>query len=152
MDFPTTQSYLNTYNARSATETKEHTLLSPTQLYLLSKWFMIWCPTGCECKMIISYYLCEATTNGITSILCFLTFLSFLPQLRRILAKKDSTGISLYYLLYNLISATEQFTLGFYFVISDSLSREVFVHYPVNTGDWLNMAQLTVVWLMSLVM
>lgn len=66
--------------------------------------------------------------------------------------KKDSTDISLYYILFNLISATEQFTLGFYYVVSHSQDTGFFVSDPRNTGDWLNLAQLTVVWLMSLVL
>ncbi|CAM1501515.1 Fc.00g034990.m01.CDS01 [Cosmosporella sp. VM-42] len=83
-------------------------------------------------------------------ILLVLSFLSYLPQLRRILAKRDSSNISLYYILFNLIVATEQFTLGYVYIVSHHHDLRVFVCTPRNVGDWLNLTQLTIVWLMSL--
>jgi hypothetical protein len=65
--------------------------------------------------------------------------------------KKVSTGISLIYVLLNLISATEQFTLGAFFIIHSD-ETDIFVHREPITGDWLNMGQLTIVWLMSLIL
>lgn len=85
-----------------------------------------------------------------SSILSVFSLVSFLPELRDIWVRKDSTGISLYYVLFNLISATEQFTLGFFLLFTND--SDVFIHDPINTGDWLNLAQLTVAWLMFLVL
>ncbi|KAH6873477.1 hypothetical protein B0T10DRAFT_235283, partial [Thelonectria olida] len=73
-----------------------------------------------------------------------------LPQLRRVLAKGDSSNISLYYLLFNLISATEQFSLGFFYIVSHYDDSRIFVSTPRNVGDWLNLTQLTMVWIMFL--
>lgn len=55
-------------------------------------------------------------------------------------------GISLGYLLLNLISATEQFTIGFYILVNFTGGTDIFVETPLTTGDWLNLAQLTLVW------
>ncbi|KFZ18427.1 hypothetical protein V502_04103 [Pseudogymnoascus sp. VKM F-4520 (FW-2644)] len=90
--------------------------------------------------------------NWLRIILSILSFLSFIPQLRLTWAKKDSSDVSLNYILLILISATEQFNIGFFFVASHSFDSDIFVHDPRNTGDWLNLAQLTVVWIMSLVL
>ncbi|KFY31522.1 hypothetical protein V493_01030 [Pseudogymnoascus sp. VKM F-4281 (FW-2241)] len=96
------------------------------------------------------------TTNPVSNwlriILSILSFLSFIPQLRLIWTRKDSSDVSLKYILLILISATEQFTIGFLMVASHSKDTDFFVHDPRNTGDWLNLAQLTVVWIMSLVL
>jgi len=86
------------------------------------------------------------------SILLMLSFLSFFPQLSLVFLRKDSPGISTYYTLFNLICATEQFTLGFFLVVNNINSPDVFVHDPVNTGDWLNLAQLIVVWIPWLIL
>lgn len=94
----------------------------------------------------------DLVPNWLKIILFIASFLSFYPQLQCIWVKKDSSGISLYYILYNLISATEQFTLGFFYVVNLSKDSDLFVNNPRNIGDWLNLVQLTVVWLMSLLL
>ncbi|KAH7175192.1 hypothetical protein EDB81DRAFT_673361 [Dactylonectria macrodidyma] len=85
-------------------------------------------------------------------ILSILTFLSSLPQIQRIILKKSSADISLFYILLNTISTTEQFTLGFFCIINHSYDSDFFVHDPRNLGDWLNLLQLIIVWLMSLIL
>ena len=74
--------------------------------------------------------------------------LSFVPQIHRILSRRDWTGISLLYLLFNLIVATENFTLGSQItVVARDLDRPGMVRYPRTIGNWLNLAQLGAVWL-----
>jgi hypothetical protein len=84
--------------------------------------------------------------------LIILSFISFLPQLRLLVQRRTSSGISLYYVLFNLISATEQFTISFLFTVTQSEESDVFVETPPNTGDWLNLVQFTVVWILWLAM
>jgi hypothetical protein len=57
------------------------------------------------------------------------------------------SGISLAYLLCNLISATEQFTLGFTLIIFDT---NAVATGPRSAGDWLNLCQFTLVWVLLL--
>ncbi|KAK1855562.1 hypothetical protein CCHR01_01736 [Colletotrichum chrysophilum] len=80
------------------------------------------------------------------------TIASYLPQYHRILEQGHCDGLSLYYVLCNLISATEQLTLGFFLNVNDTgrLRGDAFVNDPVTAGDWLNFVQLVVVWLCSL--
>jgi hypothetical protein len=66
--------------------------------------------------------------------------------------RRDSSGISLYYVLFNLISATELFTISFFFLINNVEESDVFVNRPPNAGDWLNLAQLALVWVLWLLM
>jgi uncharacterized protein with PQ loop repeat len=63
-----------------------------------------------------------------------MSLLSFVPQLHRTSSRKSSSGISVYYTLFNLISATEQFALAFFLVVNHIDDPEMFVHAPVNTG------------------
>jgi hypothetical protein len=67
-------------------------------------------------------------------------------------ARKRSSGISTYYVLFNLISATEQFALAFYYVVNHFERPEFFVHSPVNAGDWINLVQTAVVAVLWLVL
>jgi uncharacterized protein with PQ loop repeat len=80
------------------------------------------------------------------SILLILSFLSFLPQLHLLWSKRDSSGISPYYILFNLLSATSQLTISFYGVVNAIEPSDVFVHNPVDAGDWLNLIHFAVVW------
>ncbi|KAB8276494.1 hypothetical protein BDV30DRAFT_224210 [Aspergillus minisclerotigenes] len=73
---------------------------------------------------------------------------SFLPQLRRLHQNGDSTGVSLTYLLCNVISATEQLTISFSYIFI-AQSSDFFIHNPPNVGDWLNLLQLAVTWGLS---
>ncbi|KAF7587810.1 hypothetical protein BBP40_006691 [Aspergillus hancockii] len=81
--------------------------------------------------------------------LLILTFVSFVPQLRRVHQRKNSSGISLRYLLCNLISATEQLGLGLFCVVVQGERLEFFIHNPRDAGDWVNLAQFTVVWVLA---
>ncbi|KAF1841897.1 uncharacterized protein K460DRAFT_358591 [Cucurbitaria berberidis CBS 394.84] len=83
--------------------------------------------------------------NWIRIILLLSSVLSFAPQLRRTISRKTSSGISTFYLLFNLISTTEQFALAFFFIVDNFEQPDVFVHRPINAGDWINLAQTTVV-------
>jgi uncharacterized protein with PQ loop repeat len=81
-----------------------------------------------------------------------LSVLSFVPQFRRTIARKRSSGISTYYVLFNLISATEQFVLAFFYVVNDFDRSDFFVHRSVNAGDWINLVQTAVVAVLWLVL
>jgi hypothetical protein len=74
--------------------------------------------------------------------------LSFLPQLQLIGARKDASGIALSYILLNLIAATEQFALNFGYIALTMPSSGVFVHKSLTAGDWLNLAETTLVWVL----
>ncbi len=83
------------------------------------------------------------------------TILSFVPQLRLLFLRRDSSGLSLYYVLFNLIVSTELFTMAFFWVVNANVpdprsGSEVFARRPANTGDWINLAQLTAVWVLWL--
>jgi hypothetical protein len=74
---------------------------------------------------------------------------SFLPQLGHLLVRRDSSGISLFYVLHNLISATEQFNQWFAFMVVASQGDEkggYVVHNLPGLGDWINLAHIVVVW------
>ncbi|KAJ5767250.1 uncharacterized protein N7511_004866 [Penicillium nucicola] len=77
---------------------------------------------------------------------------SYLPQLHRLWVRGNCEGMSLGYLLFSLISATEQFTIGFFFMVNNTGGSDFFVETPLTTGDWLNLAQLTLVWLLQLLL
>jgi uncharacterized protein involved in cysteine biosynthesis len=81
--------------------------------------------------------------------------LSFIPQLRLLLVRRDSSGISLYYVLLNLLVSTELATLAAFFVVTlADVGSDVFVNEPPDTGDWINFVQLTVIfvlWLLTYV-
>ncbi|KAL3459213.1 hypothetical protein BJX64DRAFT_265232 [Aspergillus heterothallicus] len=75
-------------------------------------------------------------------ILSLLTIASFIPQFHLIWARKNADGISLLYVFYSLVAATEQFALNFGFIaLIEPTNDKVFVHNPRTVGDWLNFAQ-----------
>jgi hypothetical protein len=85
--------------------------------------------------------------------LIFLSALSFTPQLYRIWRKAESTGVSLTYTLLNLICATEQFTVLLIFAFPALPDYGgVYVHDPLTRGDWLNIIQLGVVWILFFIL
>ncbi|KAK3299829.1 uncharacterized protein B0H64DRAFT_379247 [Chaetomium fimeti] len=92
--------------------------------------------------------------NWLSIVLLLLSFTSFLPQLWLLWVRKDSSGLSLFYVLWNLIVATELFTLSFLLVVNygdPGGPVDIFVHYPLSVGDRINLAQFTVVWVLWVV-
>ncbi|KAL4860777.1 hypothetical protein BDV12DRAFT_181122 [Aspergillus spectabilis] len=81
-------------------------------------------------------------------ILIVFTTLSFLPQLHKLIASSDSSSISPYYVLSNLLLATNHFTIYLAFCVSDPSGGGVVVHNPPSTADFLNLTQVFVVWLL----
>ncbi len=68
-------------------------------------------------------------------------------------SKKDSTGISIGYVLANLLVATEQLSLEAYVTVNvPGSAGGTFTHDPLSTGDWLNFVQTLVTWLLFLVL
>ncbi|KPM41720.1 hypothetical protein AK830_g4815 [Neonectria ditissima] len=89
--------------------------------------------------------------NAIRIALLLLSAASFVPQLSRLLARGDSAGLAPKYILFNLIVATQQFSLGLYYIVAND-ELDLVVHSPPTAGDWLNLAQFTVVWLGHLIL
>ncbi|KAJ6110195.1 hypothetical protein N7486_002430 [Penicillium sp. IBT 16267x] len=94
--------------------------------------------------------MAQTIPDWLRIILILLSGASYLPQLHRIWVHGNCQGISLGYLLLNLISATEQFTIGFFILVNHKGGTDLFVETPVTAGDWLNLAQLTLVWVLHL--
>lgn len=86
--------------------------------------------------------------NGMTySLLIISSLASFFPQVRRLQARHDGSGISLPYTLFNLVVAAEQLTVSLHLVAVDyKHTAEGLVHHPPTAGDWLNVAQFGAVW------
>lgn len=82
---------------------------------------------------------------ALPSVLLIFTFASFLPQIRQLWLRRDSSGISLYYVLFNLMVATQILTIDLA-VLMGVEESDVFVTKPISAGDWLNLAQFGVVW------
>jgi hypothetical protein len=102
-----------------------------------------------EIGFCLAAYISDSQLTS-SSILLFLSLGSFIPQYRRIVLKGNGNGISLYYILFNLVSATEQFTLGLHIVVDNRMVFDSVISTPPTAGDWLNFAQFTVVWLCHL--
>ncbi|RFU80712.1 hypothetical protein TARUN_1481 [Trichoderma arundinaceum] len=89
------------------------------------------------------------------SILLVLSLFSFFPQLRELWLRRNASGISPYYVLFHLISATELFALAFFFVVNtpreEPPASDAFVHKPPQPGDYLNLAQMALVWVLWLI-
>lgn len=85
-------------------------------------------------------------------ILLGFTLASFVPQYKRIRDRTDSDGISLSYVLLNLIVATQQFSLYLLFVIDDSTVADFLVKSPPSIENYLDLAQFGIVWLCQLVL
>lgn len=69
-----------------------------------------------------------------------------MPQLARIWSTQDSSGISLAYVLCNVVSATHQLSLAvLFFAFTDEDNLWVWT-YPQGLTDWINIAQLVIVW------
>ncbi|KAF4774330.1 hypothetical protein HER10_EVM0011722 [Colletotrichum scovillei] len=83
--------------------------------------------------------------------LSILSLISFIPQYHRLREQGHCNGLSLYYVLFNLLSATEQLTIGLFLNVNNgaSLRPDAFVNTPATVGDWLNLGQLMIVWLCS---
>ncbi|GKT78474.1 hypothetical protein ColTof4_10897 [Colletotrichum tofieldiae] len=99
-------------------------------------------------------YLIASMTLNVGRTLSILTVTSYLPQYHRLREQGHCDGLSLFYVLFNLISATEQFTIGLFLNVNDNgfPRPDVFVNNPATVGDWLNFGQLALVWLCSLLM
>lgn len=67
--------------------------------------------------------------------------------------RRDSSGISLHYVLCNLIVATELFTISFFYVVNNRVEgSQFFVHNPTNVGDSIDLAQFALIWVLWLLL
>ncbi|TDZ38819.1 hypothetical protein C8035_v006617 [Colletotrichum spinosum] len=89
--------------------------------------------------------------NWVRLALSIAAILSYLPQYHCIQEQGHSNGLSLYYVLFGLLSATEHLTLGLLLNITEPRSG-AFVETPATVGDWINLVQLGVVWLCALIL
>ncbi|KAL4732801.1 hypothetical protein BDV11DRAFT_201336 [Aspergillus similis] len=83
-------------------------------------------------------------------VLAIFVTISFLPQLHNIFTSRDSSGISPYYVLINLLLATHYFTIYFALCVNDPSGGGVIVHSPPNTADVVNLTDLFVAWVLFL--
>ncbi|GCB22919.1 hypothetical protein AAWM_05804 [Aspergillus awamori] len=94
--------------------------------------------------------------NWLRVVLLGLDITVFLPQIWRIWSQKTSTGLSLLYIFFILLSATERFTNAFFgavnWTIAGANAPGFFVHDPRTIGDWLNLVQLGVDWVLLLLL
>ncbi|KAL2870899.1 uncharacterized protein BJX67DRAFT_210239 [Aspergillus lucknowensis] len=88
--------------------------------------------------------------DWLRSTLVTVSVASFLPQLQRITSRRSCAGLSRIFVLSNLISATEQFTIFFYALVNTETENVFVKTSPPSTGDWLNFSQTAAVWLLFL--
>lgn len=75
-----------------------------------------------------------------TIILLVASILSFIPQFRLLLVRRDSSGLSLYYVFLNLLGSIELVTVAALFVVTlADVGSDTFVNEPPDTGDWINL-------------
>ncbi|KAK3896758.1 hypothetical protein C8A05DRAFT_39694 [Staphylotrichum tortipilum] len=83
-------------------------------------------------------------------LLLVVSLASFLPQLGVLLVRRDSSGISPFYVLSNLLCATEQLTFIFLSAVITP-DEPLIVHSPLTLGDWINLGHTAAVWVLWLV-
>ncbi|KAJ5098338.1 hypothetical protein N7532_005339 [Penicillium argentinense] len=78
--------------------------------------------------------------------------ISFAPQIWRIQKRQSIEGISLSYVLWNLISSTENVTIYIFTLVNqyDPSDKTIFLHFPYSAGDWFSLAHCAVVTLLFL--
>lgn len=98
--------------------------------------------------------LCFITADFLLAyrVLLVLNWGSFIPQVRRLRRKRESSGVSLTYVLFNLINATEQFAFATFLTVNDL--GGLLVGNAHSRGDQINLVQFAGVfflWLLMLV-
>ncbi|CAH0046961.1 unnamed protein product [Clonostachys solani] len=92
--------------------------------------------------------------------LLVLTILAFAPHLYFLARKQDSSPVSIVYILLNLVVATEQFAVSYFFAIYPTNTKclicptykDIFSHTPLDVGDWLNFVHFLTVFVLWLIM
>ncbi|KAI2988862.1 hypothetical protein CBS147345_10680 [Aspergillus niger] len=78
------------------------------------------------------------------------------PNWLRVVLPKTSAGLSIIYIFLNLLSATERFTNAFFgavnWTIAGADAPGFFVHDARTIGNWLNLVQLGVDWVLLLLL
>ncbi|KAK7414982.1 hypothetical protein QQX98_006215 [Neonectria punicea] len=87
----------------------------------------------------------EVLLNTVKIIFLIISAASFVPQYGLVLSRRDCEGLSLIYLLINLIVATQQLALWLFFIVDHEEVDGFLVHSPLTVGDWLNLGQFAVV-------
>jgi hypothetical protein len=89
--------------------------------------------------------------TDLISILLILTVGSFLPQILRFQTKQTTNGVSSLYVLWNLIQATEQFTIYIYAIFTEGEpDGSMFLHSPPSAGDRFSLWHCAVVTILFL--
>lgn len=74
-----------------------------------------------------------------------MTVVSFVPLFYRIASRKSYAGLSIGYVVFNLMSATESFAFVLLLYVEHAYDGGEFVSKPRTTGDLLNLIQLGIV-------
>jgi hypothetical protein len=72
---------------------------------------------------------------------------SFIPQIRNLREQRHGRRISLTYVLFNLILATQQLTVYLLYFILREAGYDGIAHEAPTFGDWLDLIQFGIVWL-----
>lgn len=94
--------------------------------------------------------LTDASCDAPNSFLLALSVASFLPQLGVFLVRRDSSGISPFYMLSNVLCATEQLAFLFLSAVIMPEDGYLIVHKPLTLGDWINLGHTAAVWVLWL--
>lgn len=147
---------------RPPSQTSEQPLSSSPPFYSLCNMELpnrlrMWVLIRVACRRFRESWNRILTKTDKRSALLLLSFVSFLPQLWLLYVRKDSVGLSLFFVLFNLIVATELFAFSFLLVVNCARDKstgkpDIFVHDPRDVGDAINLAQFTLVWVLWLVM
>ncbi|OQE13975.1 hypothetical protein PENSTE_c040G05986 [Penicillium steckii] len=84
-------------------------------------------------------------------ILLGLTAFAFHTWISCLWTRKDSSGISAYYVLFNLVAATEQFTIILFLLVNDNFGSELVVHKQPIIGDLINLSHMALLWILFLI-
>lgn len=87
----------------------------------------------------------DVLINFFRSLLIVVSIVSFSPQINRIRHEAGCAGISIFYVLFNLIVTTYNLTVMLCAVTDSDL-----VQKPPGLLDWLNVAQFAATWLCQL--
>lgn len=96
--------------------------------------------------------LTDASCDAPNSLLLEASLVSFLPQLGVFLVRRDSSGTSPFYVLSNVLSATEQLAFIFLSAVIMPDDDYLIVHKPLTLGDRINLGHTAAVWVLWLIL
>ncbi|KAE9368124.1 hypothetical protein N431DRAFT_548338 [Stipitochalara longipes BDJ] len=93
-----------------------------------------------------------ASILRLCSIVLVLSLASFLPQFHRIWSRRDTSGISLNYVLFNSIIFTEHYAIGLHSIVNRTGVESNIPGTAPTADDLLDLCQHCVVWGSSLIL